>query len=183
MTLIMSIESNENRDKATEIYSLYYGTMLYIARKVLLDSALAEDAVAEAFIRIIKNIDKIETVDCYQTRGFVVIIVRNIAIDMLRKHKRLQESPFEESVLFSDYSDSVLDYVSSKEACQKIADCMSKLHESYSDILYLKIKLGCSNEEIAKTLGISRDNVKVRLSRARRALDTLLAKEDDLNAQ
>jgi len=56
------------------------------------------------------------------------------------------------------------------EACDKIVDAISRLNKNYSDILYLKIKINYSNDEISKILGISQENAKMRLSRAQKAL-------------
>jgi RNA polymerase sigma-70 factor (ECF subfamily) len=153
--------------------------MLYIADGILHDIHLAEDAVSEAFIKIIKNLEKINPADCYRTRGFVVIIVRNVALDMLKSRKRSRTIPIE------DYSDSIgyeePDYnnITAKEACEKITGCINRLNKNYSDVLYLKTEFDCSYEEIGKMLGISQANVKTRLSRARKALIAELKKEDD----
>lgn len=177
---VAALENEHDRDKISEIYRLYHGTMLYIAASVLKDPHLAEDAVSEAFIKIIKHLDKIDPVDCYRTRGFIVIIVRNTALDLWRKRAKgcEREVVLEEFAIPSGCLDPVLEKITSLEACQKIADCINQLHENYSDILYLKMELDCSNKEMAKILGISRDKVKMRLYRARQALEALLAGGD-----
>lgn len=180
LALIMAIENDDDRIKTTEIYRLYSGTMLYIAKTILHDNYLAEDAVSEAFIRIIDNLGKINTINCYQTRGFVVIIVRNISFDILRRQKRSKTLPLYD---YSDYSvckEPVFDNVTTKEACSKIVDAISRLNKNYSDILYLKMEFNYSSKEISKTLGISEENAKMRLSRARKALKEQLLKEEDL---
>jgi len=178
-----ALKNEHDRDKVSKIYRLYQGTMFFIANRVLMDPYLAEDAVSEAFIKIINHLDKIDPVDCYRTRGFIVIIVRNTALDLRRKRTKNwgREVVFEESVISSGCLDSVLENITSREACQKIADCINQLHESYSDILYLKMEFGCSNKEMAKILRISQDKVKMRLYRARRALEVLLTQGDKSN--
>ena len=47
-----------------------------MAFDIFKDHHLAEDAVNDAFIRIIDNLDKIDKIDCPQTKRFVVIIMR-----------------------------------------------------------------------------------------------------------
>lgn len=177
LAFIMTIENERDRDKVTEIYELYSGTMLYIANTILNEVHLAEDAVSEAFIKIIDNLEKINIVNCYQTRGFVVIIVRNVAIDMLRKQKKKQIVPLEEDDYDLSYEEPAFDNFSVKEACDKIKNCIGNLKKNYSDILYLKVEFDCSFEEIGKILGISTENAKMRLSRARKALKKELKKE------
>lgn len=178
IVLAMAIKNHDDREKAAEIYRLYSMTMFRIAKGILHDAHLAEDAVSEAFVRIIDNLEKINLSDRNKTKGFVVIIVRHIAIDMLRRQKRFV--PLDDHSDYTECREPVLSSLASDEACSKIADALAKLNRNYSDILYLKIVFNCSNDEIAKILGISRENVNVRLHRARNALKQQLLKEDEL---
>ncbi|WP_165613382.1 RNA polymerase sigma factor [Desulfotruncus arcticus] len=137
----MAIKNEDDRYKAVEIYKLYRGTMLYIANSILHETHLAEDAVSEAFIRIIDNLEKINTINDHQTRGFVVIIVRNISLDLLRRQNRNQTKPLDDYIEYSEYKEPVLDDIAARGACDKIADSIAKLNKNYSDILYLKMEL------------------------------------------
>lgn len=181
IALIMLIENEDDRQKAAEIYRQHGSTMLYTARSLLHDNNLAEDAVSEAFIRIIENLDKIDLTDCYRTRGFAVIIVRHVSLNMLKRKTRDKTIPFEDDVDFTESRNVVFDYISIKEACSRIAEAITGLDKKYSDVLYLKIEMDYSNEEISKMLGISQDNVRMRLSRARRVLKEQLRKEEIYN--
>lgn len=171
LAVIMMVQDEQERNKVEQIYNRYYSTMFYIAKGILHDEHLAEDAVSEAFIRIINNIDKIGKVDCYQTCGFVVILVRNISIDMLRRIKKEQILSLDDVREPVDNIDPVFENASIKDACEKIIDCINRMsNKNYADILHLKIGYGYSNEEISEILNITTDNIKVRLSRARKAL-------------
>ena len=172
----MAIENDDDREKAAELYRLYSSTMLYIAKSILHDHYLAEDAVIQAFI--LDNLNKIKTINCYQTRGFVVIIVRNIAFDFLRHQNRSKTVSIDDNLDYLSDEEPVLDNITTKEACSRITDAITKLNKNYSDILYLKMEFEYSNKEISKILGISEENAKMRLSRARRALKQKLLKEE-----
>lgn len=177
LAIIMTIQNDNDREKAAYIYRLYGSTMLYTAKRILIDTYLAEDAVSEAFIRIIDNLEKIDTIDCYRTRGFVVKITRNVSLDMIRKRTRGKTINIDD---FSDYTeceDPVFDDITAREACSIIKKAISKLSCNYSDILYLKIMYDYSNTEISKIRGISEENVKMRLSRARKALKEQIMKD------
>ena len=178
IAIIMTIENEKDREIAAELYCQYSATMLYIADSILHDIHLAEDAVSEAFIKIINNLEKININDCYRTRGFVVVIVRNVAFDILRKRKRNKITPID------DYDDSIpyeepnFENITIEEACHKIIKCIGRLNKNYSDILYLKMEFDYSYKEISEILGVTQENVKTRLSRARKALKVELEKED-----
>ena len=76
---------NENEDKRQEKFEkiyLQYGRLMYSkAMQILNDHSLSEDAVSEAFIRIYKNLHKLEDkVPSPQTASFVVTVVKNVAL-------------------------------------------------------------------------------------------------------
>jgi RNA polymerase sigma-70 factor (ECF subfamily) len=177
----MTIENEDDRQKAAEIFRLYGSIMLYTANNILHDRQLAEDAVSEAFIKILDNLDKIDLNDCYRTRGFVVIIVRHVTLNMLKRQNRNMTVPLDDNVDFTDNQNVVFEDISIKEACSRIAEAIAGLDKKYSDVLYLKIEMDYSNEEISNILGISQDNVRMRLSRARQALMKQLRKEEIYN--
>ena len=170
MGVSMAIENDGDREKAAELYKLYSSIMLYIAKSILHDHYLAEDAVIEAFIKIMDNLNKINKINCSQTRRFVAVIVRNVAFDFFKHRNRCKEVPIDNNLDYLVTEKPILDKFTTKEACSKITDAITKLNKNYFDILYLKIKFDYSNKEISKILKISEDNVKMRLSRASKGL-------------
>lgn len=177
--IIMTIANNEDRNKAEQLYNRYRSTMLYIANGILHDNNLAEDAVSESFIKIIKNLDKINESDCYRTRAFLVIIVRNVSIDMLRNQKCDTTVPFDDYLDYEENGESVFEDIATKITLERVVSNIKKLKSNYTDILYLKAIYGYSTEKIAEILDITKENVLVRLNRARIALKEQLRKEDE----
>ena len=166
--------------KLEQLYALHKNAMLYTAVRILKDPYLAEDAVQKAFIRVLDNLYKIESVEGPKTRAFLVIITRNVAITMYNEAKK-EAIPFEEierageneGAEGSPYAAAV-----SREALEEIAKNIAKLDKKYSDVLVLKFYHQYSDREIAGILGISHENVRVRLHRAREKLMTLLREEE-----
>ena len=69
MLTFLGVINNENdKNKAEKIYLAYKNTMLYTARSILHDVCLAEDAVSQAFIRIIDNLHLISDINCNKTK-------------------------------------------------------------------------------------------------------------------
>ena len=165
----MTIENEDDRCKAAELYRRYGRIMLSVARDILGDTGLAEDAVSEAFVRIIENLGKINPENCYKTRGFVVIITRHTALNMLKQQKWDKTVPFEDYTDYSDSDEPVLDNITVREACSMIADAISGLRKITPIFCTLNTRWITLTMKF-KILGISPENVRMRLSRARKAL-------------
>ena len=166
------IETEENKSKFEQIYKKYKQTMFFVANRVLRDEYLSEDVVHQAFIRIIDNLDKIDKIDCHKTKGFIVIIVENIAIDFYRKRKR------ENNISFDEVEFYIRDIKNeSNLIINDVEEAILKLPINYSSVFRLKYSQGYSNEEISKILKISEENVRQRISRGKKKLVEILAKE------
>ena len=86
----------EEQEKFDQLYNAYSKLMYYIAFDVLKDESLAQDAVQEAFINISKSFSKIKEKDCQKLKGFIVVVIRRVAINMYNKRKRNNVVSFEE---------------------------------------------------------------------------------------
>ena len=122
MLLFFATIENEHRSKLEALYKTYGKDMFKVAYRVLNDYQLAQDAVHVAFIKLVDNLNKINEIDCNKTRAFVVIIVRNISINMYRERKRRNHTPLDgmEDAL-SDDSQMVDEKLISIEMLSQIA--------------------------------------------------------------
>jgi RNA polymerase sigma-70 factor (ECF subfamily) len=179
---LQAIQNESERNRVENIYRNYGTTMLYIARGILKEKYSAEDAVSQAFIKIINNLQKISFENCNKTKGLIVIIVRNICYDMLRSEKHEKILPLEEfEDVPEDAQDAPLNLAISEEGYDFVMACLSDLREQYKDILRLKLVYEYTDEEISKILDISQENVRVRFHRARKALIEVMKKRGDHN--
>lgn len=80
--LLMVIENEKIRSGLEGIYNLYSKHLWYIANDILRDEYEAEDVVQTAFIKVSEYLDENTDIRCNKTRGLIVIIVRNIAINI-----------------------------------------------------------------------------------------------------
>ena len=95
----MGQERPQGKDLALEMERLYreYRTPMFrIALAILRDEGLAEDAVQQSFLKIFQNFEKIDRTDCNKTRSFIVILVKNTAIDLYRRRGRENVISFED---------------------------------------------------------------------------------------
>ena len=60
------LDTEEEQTRFRQLYEKYRNLMFYVAKGILKDDYLTEDAVHEAFIRIAKNFSKIGEISCPQ---------------------------------------------------------------------------------------------------------------------
>ena len=178
-----SKDKETDADKIAKLYDKYSKLMRVEAYKIIKDYALAEDAVHQSFIKVMKNLNKIEHGNEAKTRNFLVIICRNTAIDIYNNRLYLNKSP---DVIDYDETedDNVIDYkepakvLIDKENIEKLAEIIGKLPPIYRDVILLEKLHNYTKEEIAELLGISYEAVRKRSLRARKMLVEALEKED-----
>ncbi len=95
---------------------------------------------------IIDNLDKIENVDCPETKSYVVIISEHKAIDIIRSRKHILGEELLETIHGVDIP---------LPGDNGLADAMSKLPARYREVLLLRFANGYSTREIAKMMGMT----------------------------
>ena len=168
------IDSPSDKEKFTQIYHIYKNLMFSVAMSVLHNNALAEEVVQDSFLKIAKNISVFSDAVCNKHAALVVIIVRNTAIDALRKEQRQMALSYDDSMLIDDNADSPDVQNILNGGISGVLEILSEMDHPLSDILTLKYVYGYQNIEIAKLLGISAQNVAVRIHRAKKVLKTKL---------
>ena len=162
------LNTEEEKNKFEQIYSQYRLTMFYVAKSILKDDFLSEDAVHDAFINIAKSLDNISDAVSIRTKGYVVIIVRNICFNILKKQKQIVEiDDFDENI---SYDLCLEDEVLSKLSFDSIIEQIMELPEIYKDVLYLSYVEDLSVQEISELFNIPDETVKKRLQRGRKKL-------------
>ncbi|MEG2057716.1 MAG: sigma-70 family RNA polymerase sigma factor [Romboutsia sp.] len=165
------LDTDEDKYKFENLYNKYKQIMFYVANQVLKDEYMSEDAVHLAFIRIAKNTNKIDSIDCPRTKSFIVIIVKRIAIDLYRKKQRESSISFEE---YHSINDPKLTYDLPDCDDNIVITAINQLPEIYKEILILKFRHEFSSKEISQILDISKDNADKRFHRAKKKLHSLL---------
>jgi RNA polymerase sigma-70 factor (ECF subfamily) len=171
------LDTQDDKDKFTEIYEQYRHFCWYVANQQLGDAQLAEDAVQETFLALTRHLDKVEETDSPKTKKFLMTITKSKAIDILRK-RRGEEIPSEEiGTDIPDPSCDMLDQYITKENYNHLVSCILDLDEPYRVVFEYKYVHKLSDQEIAQLLNISPKLANVRFYRARKKLQEMLEKE------
>ena len=81
-------ESREAAERLISLFRLYEQKMYHIAYAILNDSYQAEDAVMEAFVRLLERDYTIDDPASDKTKGLIIQVARSAAIDQYRKNRR-----------------------------------------------------------------------------------------------
>ena len=164
------IDDEEDKKAFETLYNRYRNLMLYVANQILHNKEEAEDAVAEAFLRIAKNFEKVHKDICPKTAGFFVLIVRNVSTDMYRKNKKSETIELEENSADVDFS---------RFSALEIEQAVGKLKTTDRDILFLAGIYGYTVKEISKLFNENENAIYKKISRAKAKLKKLM--EEDKN--
>lgn len=178
------LETEQEKMKMTEVYEEHkHALMLYALKVTGYNQAMAEDAVHNAFISIIKEKDKYLYLDSKNFRYVSVTIVRNKCIDLLRKEKRYADIPIEELEIYLDTEEkSIEDQAVISSEYELIRKHLSRIDEISRQVLIMKYALDMSYKEISERLNIPSDNIGVRIHRAKEKVRKLIEIEDGHNS-
>jgi RNA polymerase sigma-70 factor (ECF subfamily) len=175
--------NDEDSSFEEQLYLKYKGLMSYIANKFISDSTLAEDLVSDSVVKILKNINTLKGYNCYQQGQYIVFIVKNTCIDHLKKIERqkivyIEDEKFD-SVAAGTNKNDPLDYAISSEGFEALVTIIMDLPDKLKDVAYHYFINEQNHNEIAEILGISYDNSKTRLMRARKLIKESLTKRTE----
>ena len=164
-----------DRDALEQIVSCYMGPALAVARRILSDEALAEDAVQESFLRVIRKHRQYITGTPLRAKPgscfscWFYTIVRNVCIDMLRKQRRHKKAMDRISCIMHGASNYESSAASGKSLSER-PKLLEGLSRGEREVLELRIIHNLGFCDIAAALGISEEAAKKRAQRALRRL-------------
>lgn len=150
------------------IFALAAKRMKVAALTIVGDGSAAEDIVSESFIKIARFAKRYRRQD--EPMAWILRIVRNTALDYLRKRKRRAEVSSE--CLFDTCDPS-----SSPEkidAAIELEQAMAKLAPEERRAVYMRYYLDMTVREIAEAAHLSRSSAERLLQRAETNLKTFL---------
>lgn len=162
------LESDEERQRFVLIYEQYHERMERVALRILEKQHDAEDAVQNAFLQVIRHFEKTSTISCEELPFWLISIVKNEALMILRKNRNIV--PLEDWDGFEKSVSDTSEYMA-------LVELFRQLPETYRAVLEMKILIGYTDKEIASRLGISETAVSSRASRGRSLLRKLVEGE------
>ena len=164
----------------------YGGAMLAVARRFLRDEDEARDAVQDAMTAAFKAMRFFR--EDARLSTWLHRITVNACLMKLRTARRHPTAPIDELLprfdetghrleLETERATLVEDAVDAPVVRARVRECIAKLPDPYRAVLLCRDIEELDTVETSRLLGISPENVKTRLHRARQALRALIERE------
>lgn len=160
-----------------QLYRSYRDNVYRICLRMVRNPSDAEDLVQETFLRVIKKIHTFRGDSQFTT--WLYRVTKNVALMQLRKPK-FATLDFDEARDRDEFLESINRAGSQPDADAQATDgvlletAIQQLPSGYGKVLVLHDVLGYRHTEISKMTGITANNSKSRLCRARRMLRGVL---------
>jgi RNA polymerase sigma-70 factor (ECF subfamily) len=166
-----------DREAFRTLFERYNRRAYALALGVVRQADDALDVVQDAFIKAHKHLDKFEGTSSFYT--WLYRIVMNLAIDHLRKHKRLTElrddEGGEDSLLPQLLGGNPGRALMDKEIRERIDRALAELSDNHRSVLVMRELEGLSYEDMAQVMGCSKGTIMSRLFHARKNMQRMLA--------
>ena len=175
---MLRVVSEESEMEFWEIYDQYYAKVRRFILALVKDPWTADDLIQETFLRVQQNLGTLKNPS--KLSSWIFRIAYNLCQDHFRQGKagRRKESTsleqtegLEEAFIQEGFIQKELEQ---REMGRCVQNQIDLLPEPLRAVLVLFEIMECSHREIADILGITAENVKVRLHRARKKLKPIL---------
>lgn len=149
----------------------HHSIVYRVACALLRDRHEAEDVSQEAFMRLWQQGDGVRS-----QREWLLAVTRNACLDRLRRGRRIVDG---DAAIVDEPSESrdPVWHLQQREIAGRLQDLVATLPEPQRSLVILFDMHGLDGAECAQVLGISVNQVKVYLHRARRRLRRALESE------
>ena len=170
----LQLDRDDDRARFTRLYKSHQRPLHRLAARLLGPGPRAEDAVHDTFIKLIQNFAALRTRSDAQLERWLMVVLRNTALDMLRKEGReteLESQPWEPAI------------PPDQGEFESLVMLIRTMPEEYRRVLELRFVAEWSLGDIARELGLTEGAVKSRLFRGRKLLIGMLRREGYLDGR
>ena len=162
------LETEQDQRQFTRLFEAHEKKIHAVALRILGHPDRAEDAAQQTWLQLINRWDRVSALPWEETEGYVVTVVKNCALDILRAEGRTVAFP-------EDWDPPAQE--ERQEEYNYLVSLIRSLPGNYRRILELKCVEEQTNREIARRLGMNESTVAVRVMRGRALLMERLEKE------
>ena len=185
MLFLLLVDSPQDADFLSDLYQTYYRLLYGQALCVLRNAQDAEDAVSTAMIRLTSKIDVLRSLPCNKLEAYLVITVKNTAINAYRQRKRrvARSAGTVEDLQVCDPGTSPEHQVFSSLGVERVKNAIRALPQREQQALMMRYFQQLTDDEIARDLGLKPVSVRALISRGRARLAEILMQGGDADGQ
>jgi len=158
-----------------EVYEQHYDRVRNFILASVKNRWVADDLIQETFLRVLQNFSKVR--DQAKLTSWIFRIAANLCQDYFRSPSR-KLIPFEDNPAGELPGESSVEKdIEQYQTSLWVQELIKLLPEPMRQVIFLCDIKEESHQEVANLLGISLENVKVRLHRARKQLKAILEKK------
>ena len=171
-SLVLAFQSGDI-DAYSDIFVKYRALSAQICYRILQDREEADEAVQETMLRVYRGLGTFN--GRYQLQAWVARIATNVSLDMVRaRSRRPQRDPItpdisENARLVVALTDDPSEAVERVLDQEEIRSILSEIPDHHREALVLREFEGRSHEEIGEALGVSPQQAKALIHRAKKS--------------
>lgn len=179
-TWLRAISRSRDANAHRALFDRYFARVYVFIERRVDDRELARELASDVFLEVWEQADRFRGDAKVST--WIFGIARFKSLEAMRGQRRFKRSRVEaggdELISRVPESRSTATQLGARDELRRIAEAMERLPRDQREALMLAVIEGLEPEEIASRQRISRDTVKTRVSRARRALRRILGGGD-----
>lgn len=168
--ILFNVISEEEIDLINKIFSKTNVKMYNISFDILRNRIDAEEAVSEAFLKIIENIDKISSLPCPKIEPYCVVILKNETMNIFRKTKKTIQVEDIDRFNNNRSNDPEKKYMEFEDK-ETLLSHVKKLSDIDKNFIHLRFVHEMQYREIAEILRISEEAARKRNQRILKKLE------------
>ena len=177
---IVALVSRSDELALAELYDRYAGASYNLARRVVRDPALAEDAVQEAFLGVWRGADRFVP-ERASAAAWLLTIVHRRAVDLVRREQRRRVDVLEKERAPAQLAPSTEQAVWLNLERERVRNALDRLPDRQRELLELAYYGGFTQSQLAVRLGRPIGTIKSQmftaLARLRELLDPAMEEE------
>lgn len=160
------------------IYEETISMLFKISYRIVFDADAAEDLCHDALIKAAEKHMQFPSIN--DAKFWLIRVTKNNSLNFVKRKSRERNAY---TKVFNEHKNATdktgeRRYLE-KESIALVKSALSQLPDKLKEVIVLKEYSDLNYKEIGKILGISEGNVKVRIFRARKVLQTILGGSDD----
>jgi len=170
---VVALVARSQEAALAELYDRYGAAAYALARRIVRDPALAEDAVQEAFLAVWRSAGGFVP-ERASAASWIMTLVHRRAVDLVRREQRRRADPLPDDAPERTTEASAADAVWLRLERERVQAALQQLPDQQRETLELAYYGGFTQSELAERLGRPLGTIKTQMRAALASLGELM---------